>query len=276
MHLQANKLKVYLYSSLSLSGISAILYILCFVMSFDRTVNYFSASPLIYITRTLLAISIAWTASLLILIPRDGLISTAPAYRSFSAKFAYVLTAAFIFSTFLHIRLITASITSLLGSVAGALVAAYTGMTAIYPDSKKAVRSLLGYAPIVWAFLSIIDAYFNTYVTMNSPMKLLLVFSMIFLMLFQIQEEGYSVDHGRPRMYAVFGLLSVMMSLAFSLSYFICTLTGIYKIPEFMPTAIGSLAYAVYTVGRLFDMLSVSEMNIVAENDTDTTENQDE
>lgn len=254
MHPHENKLKVYLYSGLSLSVILAALYILCFALSFDRTVCYFNSSLLVSCMHAVLILSIAWTASLLILMPREGLVQQPPKRRNFSTVMAYLLTLTFLVSALLHTKLVASSVISLIGSVLGGVGAAYFGITAIYRDSKREAASLLGYGVIAWTFFSIIDAYFNTYITMNSPMKLLLIFSMVFIMLFQLQEEAYIVGRGKPRLFVVFGLLNVMISLAFGASYIFCTVTKIYEIPEFLPSAIVSLAHAVYTVSRLLDL----------------------
>ncbi len=264
MHPQASKLKIYLYSGFSLSLILAALYVVGFSTSFDRTVGYFDASLVTSIMHAVLALSILWMASLLVLMPRSGMLTGAPAMSGFSKKFVYIVTLAFVVSTYLHTQLIAASVVSVIGSVLGGVSVAYFGFTAIEPDANPEKRSLLGYGVIGWTFLSIIDAYFNDYVTMNSPVKLLLIFSMVFVMLFQLQEEGYFVGRGRPRLYVVFGLLNVLISSSFAISYIFCTVAKIYSIPEFLPTAIVSLAHAVYTVGRLIDMCAVSD-NAVTE-----------
>lgn len=278
MHPQANKLKIYLYSGFSLSLILAALYVVGFSTSFDRTVGYFDASLVTSIMHAVLALSILWMASLLVLMPRSGMLTGAPAMGGFSKKFVYIVTLAFVVSTYLHTQLIAASIVSVIGSVLGGVSVAYFGFTAIEPDSKFEKRSLLGYGVIGWTFLSIIDAYFNDYVTMNSPVKLLLIFSMVFVMLFQLQEQGYFVGRGRPRLYVVFGLLNVLISSSFAISYLFCTIAKIYSIPEFLPTAIVSLAHAVYTVGRLIDMCAVSDNAVtepvtVTEEDVETVDN---
>ncbi len=278
MHPQANKLKIYLYSGFSLSSILAVLYVVGFSASFDRTVGYFDASPVISIMHAVLALSIPWMASLLVLMPRSGMLTGTPAMGGFSKKFVCIVTLALVVSTYLHTQLIAASVVSVIGSVLGGVSVAYFGLTAIEPDSNPEKRSLLGYGVIGWTFLSIIDAYFNDYVTMNSPVKLLLIFSMVFVMLFQLQEQGYFVGRGRPRLYVVFGLLNVLISSSFAISYLFCTIAKIYSIPEFLPTAIVSLAHAVYTVGRLIDMCAVSDNAVtepvtVAEEEGDAVNN---
>ena len=56
----------------------------------------------------------------------------------------------------------------------------------------------------------------------------------------------------------------MLISSSFAISYIFCTVAKIYSIPEFLPTAIVSLAHAVYTVGRLIDMCAISD-NAVTE-----------
>lgn len=264
MHPQANKLKIYLYSGFSLSLILVVLYAVSFATSFDRSVGYFDTSPVTSIMHTLLVLSMLWLASLLVFMPRFGMLTGAPAMGGFSKKLLFVMTLAFVVSTYLRTRLIPTSLVSVIGSVLGGVSTAYFGFTAIAPDSSAEKRSLLGYGFIGWTFLSIIDAYFNDSITMNNPLKLLLIFSMIFVMLFQLQEEGYLVGRGRPRCYVMFGLMNVLISSSFATSYLFCTITRIYSIPEFLPAALVSLAHAVYTIGRLIDMCAVSD-NVATE-----------
>lgn len=256
MDTQKNKLKIYIFSGLALSAITAALYILCFFVSFDRAVGYFDASPLTAVLHALLALTIIWVASLLILLPRGGLDIGVPTPRHGSTVSAYLLAAAFVISVYLHIRASEPTLLSLITALLGGVGAAYAGCTAIFGHGSGS-RSLLGYGVIAWCFLSIVEAYFNKYVTMNSPVKLLLMFSMVFMMLFQLHEIGATVGRWRLRIYAVFGLLNVLLSASFSLSYFACDLFGVYSIPEFLPTATVSLIHAFYTAARLLDMLAV-------------------
>lgn len=254
MDTQRNKLNIYLFSGLTLSAVTAALYILCFFASFDRAVGYFDASPLTAVLHALLALTILWVASLLLLLPRGGLDIGVPTPRRGSTVLAYLLTAAFVISVYLHIKSAEPTLLSLVIALLGGVSAAYAGCTAIFNGTGSGSRSLLGYGVIAWCFLSIVEAYFNKYVTMNSPVKLLLMFSMVFMMLFQLHETGATVGRWRPRIYAVFGLLNVLLSASFSLSYFACDLFEVYSIPEFLPTALVSLVYAAYTVSRLLDM----------------------
>ncbi len=257
MHPQANKLKVYLYSGLTLSGITALLYILCFALSFDTTVYYFDASPLTTVLHAVLVLSCLWIASLLLLLPRGGLLDGTPQPGRASTVTAYILTAAFIVSTFIHGQSATPSLLTVITSLCGGVSVAYAGLAAIYPTTKLELRSSLGYGVIAWSFFSLVEAYFNTYVAMNGPLKLLLMFSMVFIMLFQLQELGYTVGRGRPRVYAVFGLLNVLISGSFAVSYFFCMLTGQQVISEFLPAAIAAAAYTAHTVARLHDLTIV-------------------
>lgn len=262
---QNNKLKIYLFSDFTLSGIMAVLYVLCFLLSFDRSIGYFDASPLTTVLHSLLALTVLWVASMLLLIPRNGLTVQAHPLSRSSHVLLYILTAAFIISTYLQIQLITTSSLSIFISILGGISAAYTCCTAMEHGPRPEQRSLLGYGVIVWCFLTIVDAYFNRYVAMNGPLKVLLMFSMVFLMLFQLYDVGFTVGRGRPRLYAAFGLLNVLLSLSFALSYFVCLIGGIQRIPEFLPAAIVTPVYAVYSVSRLFDLSKAATCSDTAE-----------
>ena len=158
--------------------------------------------------------------------------------------------------------------------IASAAIFAYNSFSA---STKNNLRALLPIPIILWAAISMTEAYSNQYITMNSPIKILLMLSMMSIMFSSLYEAKYFSDSPAPRAYAVFSLIGVSMCSAFSLPFIIMYVLGIYSLPEFLPTAIASLTFAINLACKSIDYLKSQTPSSTPEEDiTQTQVNQEE
>ncbi len=271
-----NKVKIYFYSSLVLSAIVTVLYVICSLIAFDAHIGYFSTySPLPFIAKYLMAFNIIWIVSMLLFIPAKKLSPSYPSYSALSRITSATVFAGFVFYGIS--RLISATNNQMAATplffmclITAALSSLIFLFNVINPAVCNNRRSILTTPIILWATLSMTEAYSNQFVTMNSPFKIMLMMSMMSIMLFALYEARYLSGYPYPRAYAISVLVGICASSAFSVSFIVLSLTGAYSIYSFVPTAIVSFAFTVHQISRAFDYLKV-QFTCHTEDETDSS-----
>ena len=256
------KLKIYFISSFALTLICILIYIVCIMFAFDTPIAYFSkSSPLPYVAKYLLMLSLIGVGTMLFIIPKNSLSCSAPQHSKSSRIGAALIAVSFII--YFALRFLISSNGYLqptnlfFACEALAIISAiFYLMTAITPLKESSTRAILLIPTILWAATAMTEAYTNRFVTMNSPMKLFLLLSMMSIMFFALYESRYLIGRPLPRAYAVSTLIGACLSSVFSTSFLIMQLSGKHSIMEFLPTAIVSLAFSIYKLCRALDFLN--------------------
>ncbi len=255
------KLKIYFISSLTLTSICILIYVACILFAFDTPIAYFSASSLLpYVAKYLLILSSIGVCSLLFLIPKDTLAISYHRHSRSSRISAAIVAVCFLIFAVLRFLIssngylqptklfFACTILAIISSI-------FYFMTAISPVATSTTRALLIVPTIIWAAAAMTEAYTNRFVTMNSPMKLFLMLSMMSIMFFALHEAKFLINRPYSRAYAVSALLGVSLSSIFSIVFLTMQLSGKYSIVEFFPTSIVSLAFSIYMLFRALDFL---------------------
>ena len=220
------KLKIYTYSLTGLSVISIILRLLCYLLTFDADLHYFSAaSPLPTITDAILILTILWAATAFFFVPKDTMQNTYPG-TSTPAVFAGSLCG-FIF-LFFAVRGIIAYLNGdfmagylsisrrdliihllTLGSALLSSAYFFTGLSAAC--CRKTWRVLLGFFPPIWAVTTLAKVYFDFYHPMNEPTKVTVMIALISAMLALLQELRMLLDRHQPRAAFVSYLIALLL-----------------------------------------------------------------
>lgn len=251
--------KVYFYSTLICTAILSTIYSLSFIVSFDTPIAYFSANSILpHIAKYLFLCTIIWILSIFISIPKNSLIKT-QCTASFMSKFSSVFVAISLLAyAVTKILATSASKLSIIEIIMAILSAAYFAGN-IITSWKNNFRVTLGISVILWATASMAEAYINRFVTMNNPIKILLMLSMMSIMFFALYEIKCLTCSSAPRAYVASTLANICISVTFAVSFLIIYVSGIYAIKEFMPHAIISLTIAFYNICKLSDFLSAQE-----------------
>ena len=276
------KLKIYISSSLALTSLCILIYIACILFAFDAPIAYFSQSSLLpYVAKYLLILSLIGVGTLLFLIPKNALSCSAPQHSKPSRISAVLVAVSFII--YFALRFIISSNgylqpTNLFFACEALSIisAIFYLLTAITPLKESSTRAILLIPTIIWAATAMTEAYTNRFATMNSPMKLFLMLSMMSVMFFALYEARYLISRPCPRAYIVSSLIGVCLSSVFSISFLVMQFSGKHSIMEFLPTAIVSLAFSIYKLCRALDFLNhqSSEANRpITSNEDTSTEN---
>ena len=254
-----NKFKTYFYSSLVLCAITITMYVICFIVAFDTPISYFSARSLLpYIAKYMLILTTGWILSVFIQIPQSGTLHPYPQHSAFSRITSALTFIAFVIYSVLKILNNSTSVSKI--SLACIILAAISSVVFLINSTSATIsnntRALLYIPVIIWATLSMTEAYSYQYITMNSPIKILLMLSMMSVMFVYLYEARYSSSCSYPRAYTAFLLIGMCMCSVFSLPFIIILLSGTHSVPAFLPTAILSLSFAIHITSRAFDNLN--------------------
>ena len=270
----SNKIKIYFYSSFIAVALTTIGYILSFMFAFDTPIAYFSGnSPLPYIAKYLLIFTVVWIFTLFISIPKGKLCGTPPTVSELSRTASIAVSVGFIICSIFRLIFVPASALATICTAMTLLSSVFFALNAIFPRSQNNIRALFGIVVILWAAIAMTEAYVNRFVTMNSPIKILLMLSMMSVMFFMLYETRYLTERSLPRAYAVSTLIGICLSTVLSLTFIIMYITGTYTVPEFIPTAISALLFSFYEICRAVDFIALqSTQDTAATNDTDTAQ----
>jgi hypothetical protein len=158
-------------------------------------------------------------------------------------------------------------ITALMGIV-------YFAIGVFAPDTNKNIRALLGLGVIIWCIYVLATTYFDIYVQLNSPDKVMLHLALISVMVFVVSELRCFVIEIKKGFY----LFSTCAATLF------CALTSI---PSFLfGASIGEMnkyyiydivifAVGIYSLGRLISFAFIDEVIAEEPKATENTETSD-
>lgn len=146
--------------------------------------------------------------------------------------------------------------------IAFVLACAYFSVD-FFPTEKQrllnGVRVICGYALLVGLGISITNIYFDRYVPMNNPDKVILIFSILFNMLYLIAEYRFLLGIPKKKIYISFSLISILLGASFSISYLIADIFGALKDGTYLVYAFTALISSMYILIRSIEYLKASE-----------------
>lgn len=274
----SGKLKIYLCTSIIVAALTAILLTLSVFLSYDASPNYLRPALIPYVFEALLIVSIIFALSAFFTIPKNELSGDSPITLpvSFvSIVFAAILAAAAVivycvalnFGSFATDFASIASVSPTLLLVTGILtlisIVYFTFNCFVTDDSQKYKHALLGFAIPLTAALYVSISYFDISVSMNAPIKLLFHYSLISFMIWSLYELRAIIGKPMPRVYFVFGLITLIFSASASIPWLIAfgagKLTGSVFPSYILYTAL-SLAACIYTATRLIVFVSARSL----------------
>ncbi len=92
--------------------------------------------------------------------------------------------------------------------------------------SSKLSYVLCGILTVIWFVLALIESYFDTFVQMNSPIKLVFQFACLGAMLLIVSEMRMGVDNTRSRMHLLSATLAAILLPMSSVPSIICYYMG--------------------------------------------------
>lgn len=236
-------------TTLALSVFIVLLRVLAYLFYYDKSVGYFvSGNPLSVAAYILMAIGILIVVSMLFL-PSNSEKSTKEPQR------ASKLAPAPLLAVCTCLLMIIDRLSALDGISDTACVIAY-GLACVYfsadlfdPKSQRltnGVRVICGYALLVGIGISITDIYFDRYIPMNNPDKVLLIFVLLFDMLYLTAEYRYLLGIPKRNLSVSFSSASMLTGFSFSISYLTAYIFGTLENGSYLVYALASLMFSLY------------------------------
>ena len=132
----------------------------------------------------------------------------------------------------------------------------------LIPTQKTAagipIRALLSLAPILFAFFSVLEIYFNADMGMNAPLKSYYLMMYLSMALFFTAEARTALLRTKIALYCLFAGLCAVLAGGIGISHIVLSLQGI-SLPLSQQQSLLSAAIAVYAILRLFFLQETDE-----------------
>ncbi len=265
-------------AALSLAG--AILRTVAMFICFDTEVGYFDASLLSTLLTVLSFAAVLLPAALCVATPKDTLPSVWPEpHRSFAPVLPFALFMASGLWMLLQVNSGQSANKILLIAGILALVAGLYYLLLIIDRLQANALSAVGYAPILWALLSVAETYADQFTTMNAPVKLSLQFGFLSVMLLTTSELRFRLSKPAPRAALCFHCIALFFCLNGSIPTLIALAAGILDRPIHGAYALALLGVGIYAALRLIFYFTIhapeavtSEEESAEATDTETHE----
>ena len=247
--------------TLVLTLLAALLRSLAFATSFDRTVGYFDQnvfSTLLYIVIMLALIGVAAFA---LTHRRNAQDLPCPARgeRSVCITICSLLIAVTLavcaVLDLLAIANDHADTLFLLRMIAAVLAIPYFA----FPNNRRILAFGLG--AHAYCLLVVISEYFDRYVPMNSPLKLMQQFSLIVFILYLLSEMFCAIGQPRPVRTTAFAAVAFFLCTTNGISCIVAAIAGGMIPSDYLMGAILSLSFGLYAAAWLYTAIMYSHTN---------------
>ena len=257
----SQKVKIYTFSAVILIAVAILLRTINYLCIFDSEILYFSNHPLHTIYQTLTVLTVLWLLTMLIFIPRYSFSTKTSVTHSIFSRCLALFCGLVVFASFFFFR---NCINYYVGHVKFyRMLVLFTIPCAAYflmhfsEKASKAVRSLCGYAALIWMGLLLSVTYLNLFVTMNSPFKVTLHLALIALMLHILEDIRASVGRSfRIHGYA-YTLIAILLCGVASFPVIIGYLTERHYDVDYLFYALLMLGFFLYLCARARDSYHV-------------------
>lgn len=252
------KIKIYVSSSLALTVFSTLLYIISYLISFDTNVGYLNSGFFTSVSLAISLLTIIWITTLFKVIPKSKLECN---FINYSTRTRIIsLAVAFIIS-FLNIyNFIDSNNTTYSSSSAALGIISSLYFFAIFFRCFKShinIQAILGIFPILFSTITIIEIHLNTFVTMNSPLKISIMLSSMSIMMYMLYEMRLLANKPHPRCFIVVSLISSLLlsvcTIPFVILYYTNNFTQIKQ--SLLIIWLICFSILIYIVSRIFDIL---------------------
>lgn len=251
--------RIYFLTTFALALLGATLRTFTMLLCFDAEIGYFQSGILPIICRILTIVAVILPIVLSIITPKDTYPQTWPTHGT--PMIAIFPAAVLLVSGIIIIATQTSSPLALASGVFGVLSGIYFLLT-IRPQlttKHPQTISLLGFATVFWALSSLAETYFDLNTTMNSPVKLILQFSLLSVALAIISELRFRLNKPLPRTAVALHSIAMYFSLTSGFSILVTYLKFPGSIPLYQTLCAATLlGMSLYLATRLLIYMFVS------------------
>lgn len=240
-------------AALSLLALGTAAFLTAAVLSeYDRSLHHFVSGQPFFPLSVILCLLGAAAAIGLSLTLRIKKLSVSPT-DSAPSQFAAALVGFLLLFTFILTIPSAQTWTERIRLAVTALSAFPFLMSSQRTASLTPIRALLSLFPIVYAFLSVLDIYFDASTGMNAPLKSYYLMMYLSMALFFTAEARMILGRFRTPSYCLFGSLCLLLGGSVGLSHILLALQGT-ALPLSLTDSLPAAASAVYAAFRLFSL----------------------
>lgn len=261
-----NKVKTYCLSALLLTFILTLLRCVSLSAFYDDAIGYFNPSFVTTVMNALYLLSSLWYLSALLLIPKSSLqteFSPADVSIKSAAMFAAVL---FVFSAVSIFATVSTSKFGLIGALTALASALFFSLITIKSKISETIRAFASIALISTLIIVLASLYFDMFIAMNSPHKILGSFTLMAAMVMVLCETRVYLCKPLTRLHLASALLTFSLGISFALSSVIYLFTASPSAFVTKPMILGNIGYlgiivgiSVYAVARCFTFVDATE-----------------
>lgn len=271
----SKKFFIFKILTLTFSVITLIFYILSFATSYDFNIGYFNISPVVIISRILLALTVISSVSCIFIIPKktitpDNINSGKRFYPAILCTVAFLAYS--LFKIYAVISVGKWSAVSVFSIIFAILSCVYYFLIFIGIKVSETNFALLGFSQIVWFVTVVASSYFDYSVAQNSPQKIIIMFSAMAAMLYVLSEIKVVLGKQSSRIhFSLDAPTIVLCSIGTALNIFLIANTGADAFSDYIFYAGIFFSVAVYVILRLVLVSpSTSADTELSESDADT------
>ena len=261
-------LKIYGISVLSISLICIVLRLVSTLLFFDKNIGYYQSDKIIPIISNILPAISVIAAIVFCMIPRIRISPISPADTKYTKIGSVTVTAGFAIFAVKYISSLI-EYNNFYGSIPFSyLFCLACTIAACVFFTLKAVRRVnadISYV-LMWCVLQLAECYFDNFVQMNSPIKLVFQFACLGAILLTVNEMRISLDSKRKGFHLFSATVASIFLPLSAVPSIICYLTG--NMPSsymlFFADCV-MLLFSVFAVTRLIQMCFGKESDLPSE-----------
>lgn len=259
-----NKIKLLSFGFSSLTFISVILRTINLLTAFDSNVGYFDeSSPLTHITRVSAIISILFGVVLVIMTKKGKLSDVPPSHNLWTSTSSIILGFVFlIFSPlFFMLNMKDLSPTVIL-IIIGALISSVffviDGIRAQKEWASPTSRALLTIVSCLTLIGICLSEYFNYFVALNNPEKILVSLTFISAAVLLMQNARFKAGNPQPRVHLIFSYAVAFLGAYTSIPGIIGNLAGVLTSPSYLVYYLICFGITIYAAANFFSHTALS------------------
>ena len=258
----SKKIKLCSLVALALAALAIILRTSCLLWFYDAEIGYYTKDILPEVFEVLSVVAPVLFLGVFFMIKRgdktsdgkeDNLairISSALALVAFSLFFVFSIIS-FVFSTISTSLLTGNVILDIILELSVLVSIVYFAMNLFASSANRVIQTALGFGIVIWSVCVLAITYFDIYIQLNSPEKIILHLALVSNMAFFVGEFRCFVGGVRSKIYLFSAFCSVFFSGACSIPYIVAYICGIVNGEEYLLYNVVLFALFVYSATRL-------------------------
>lgn len=257
MPIEQNGKKIRIYSLLALAFafVAVVLRTFCLLWFYDKDIGYYTkdALPVLFVALCVLAVVFFLSAVFVVKPCGEALYGKNgnPAIKIASAL-ASVFFAVFFVSLVTSTSIATENVVfDLALKISSLMSIVYFAMNLFAPHTNRVAQTAIGFGIVVWGVCALAITYFDIYVQLNSPEKIILHLALVSCLLFFVSEFRGFVGELKGKIYLFCAFCAAFFSATSSIPYLVTYILGKASSDKYLLYNVVLFALFVYSAASL-------------------------